>query len=363
MHSACISDVCKLLGGSIFNVSEKLDAFGAARENKLKNEWLSGTSFENSSVLDLWNVSVAAVGSVALCSGNMVLKTVRTHGCKKEGITPRSCSANRPSYDNVILISQYWGLNYYHALIEGLPRMAIALDHLGPSANASDWVLHSVAKDPLATNIADFFGFRRVVQGDIRANRVIFVMPSPCGGSVGGLRLNLFRSYIHTRIPLQIRLLGCRGHSGIMIVFKRQAARALANHAEVMHTARRLWTEGVVIEQSGNGTFREQMTLFASTVVLFGPHGAGMAGSVAMLPGRTMVEVLPEKGTNRLNMCFVTLAHDLGLHYYAVRAPGFDSRGMGVVSIPAMEALPIWPAPRAAHKGSGVNGSTPVPGQ
>jgi hypothetical protein len=141
---------------------------------------------------------------------------------------------------------------------------------------------------------------------------------------------NLLRSYIHTRIPLRIRLHGCKGHRGIMIVFKRPAARALANHAEVMHTARRLWTEGVVIEQSGNGTVREQMTLFASTVVLFGPHGAGMAGSVAMLPGRTMVEVLPEKGTNRLNMCFVTLAHDLGLHYSGCPGlrPGHQGPGL-----------------------------------
>ena len=128
-----------------------------------------------------------------------------------------------------------------------------------------------------------------------------------------------------------------------MIVFRRPAARALANHAEVLQTARRLWTEGAVVEQAGNGTFREQMTLFASAVVLFGPHGAGMSGSIAMLPGRTMVEVLPELGDNRLNMCFVALAHSLGLHYYALRAPGFDSNGVGMVSIADIEALPIWP--------------------
>ena len=54
MEMKPISVVCKLPGDSGNNISEKLDALGAEREDILKKEWLSGAkSYKNESILDL----------------------------------------------------------------------------------------------------------------------------------------------------------------------------------------------------------------------------------------------------------------------------------------------------------------------
>jgi hypothetical protein len=84
MTPTCISVVCRLLGNSKYdlNVSDMLDAYGAAREDKLKKEWLSGFSYKIRRFL-IWNVSVAAVGSVAVCSRNVSRENVITHGCER----------------------------------------------------------------------------------------------------------------------------------------------------------------------------------------------------------------------------------------------------------------------------------------
>ena len=63
---------------------------------------------------------------------------------------------------------------------------------------------------------------------------------------------------------------------------------------------------------------------------------------IAMRPGGAVAEALPEAGNNRLNMCYATLAHVLGLRYYAVRAPGFHSSFSGAVDLAQLEALPLW---------------------
>jgi hypothetical protein len=103
----------------------ELDAFGAGSAQRLKNEWLSGTwSNMNASVLDLFDVSIDAKINAALCIGNVVRDTIATEGCtapKKRRFPATSSRRRLPSYENVILVSQHWGANYFYALIEGLP--------------------------------------------------------------------------------------------------------------------------------------------------------------------------------------------------------------------------------------------------
>jgi hypothetical protein len=286
----------------------------------------------------LQHAAVHERGDVTLCSGAVVCGTIRSLGCSEAGESEGRCDASFPELDKVIVISQFWGGNYFHAIIEGLPRLVAALDYLPTAERPSEWLVHSMIVPPLAAEVADFMGVQGMVRGYIRARRLLVPAPTPCGGSVGGHAALRLRRLIYTRLPRAL-LRSPR----TLVIYKRSGARALANHAAVLEAAGRLWTDGPVVEHDGGGAFGEQMALFAAAGALVGPHGAGMSGALAMWPGTAVAEVLPETGTNRLNMCFAALAHALGLRYFALRAPGFDSDGQGVVSIPELEALPLWP--------------------
>ena len=265
--------------------------------------------------------------------------TIGSFGCS-EMVSEGRCGPSFPAMDKVIVIAQLWGYNYFHAIIEGLPRLISALDSLPPADRANDWLVHSMMEEPLAAQVAEFAGVKGMVRGYIRASRLLVPAPTPCGGSVGGRAMLRLRSYIRMRLPRALL------HSQrTLVVFKRSGARALANHADVLLAAGRLWAAGPVVEHDGGGTFLEQMARLAAAGALIGPHGAGMSSAVAMRPGAAVAEVLPEQGPNRLNVCFAALAHTLGLRYFALRAPGFDSEGLGVVHIPDLEALPLWPGP------------------
>jgi capsular polysaccharide biosynthesis protein len=99
---------------------------------------------------------------------------------------------------------------------------------------------------------------------------------------------------------------------------------------------------GPVIEHSGDGTFLQQMSLFASAMIIMGPHGAGLSNAIAMSEGSIMIEIIPEVGSNAFNMCYMALAYNLNLKYFALRAPHFDSEGTATLPLHYLSSLPFF---------------------
>ena len=338
MKTECNSDLCSLLGREEVNVSQKLDQYGKALIANVTQTW-TGWKPHVQIVMNASDVVVSPEGDITLCNGTTAITTVGSFGCREVPPTARFCNITEPAHVKVIVISQRWGDNYFHAIIEGLPRLAAALDSLPPSESAREWQVHSMMhRQPIAAQLAAFMGVGGVVGGDVRAGRVLVPTPTPCGGHITGPMPARLRSRIHSRLPR----ICWPAHSRLLVLFRRSGKRELANHGEVARAARRLWAGGAVVEHGGEGTFRAQMELYAVAAAVLGPHGAGMTGMIAMRPGGAVAEVLPEAGINRLNMCYATLAHVLGLRYYAVRAPGFHSSFSGAVDLAQLEALPLW---------------------
>ncbi len=128
-----------------------------------------------------------------------------------------------------------------------------------------------------------------------------------------------------------------------LVLIKRYGGRSLANHNEVLLLCRRLW-HGEVVEHTGAGTFEEQMELFYSAAVVVGQHGAGFSNAIAMRPGSTLLEVLPEtaSGSNRLNVCYAILAFTLGI-----------SSNYQQVLCGNCEVVKGWPVLKLANQGCG----------
>ena len=337
MQRECTNDLCFLLAREEANITQKIDELGTSRLAVLSQQWRDWNQAEHG-VLNFSYAAINSIGDLSLCRMTTGIRVVGSWGCTESPPKPVNCRMQGPTYAKVIVISQRWGDNYFHAIVEGLPRLAAALDSLPPSENVREWQVHSMMHEkPLAAELAAFMGVGGIVGGDIFADHVLVPTPTPCGGHISGPIPARLRSRIHSRLPHMC----WPAHNRLLVLFRRSGKRELANHDEVARAARRLWAGGTV-EHGGEGTFRAQMELYAVAAAVLGPHGAGMTGMIAMRPGGAVAEVLPEAGNNRLNMCYATLAHVLGLRYYAVRAPGFDSSEKGTVDLAQLEALPLW---------------------
>ena len=136
MVKRCISTLCFLLAKNVSdNITHELDQIERRKIAELRKAW-SGD--ENSTdVLALSNVFVNALGDVSTCDGRRVTRPFGSHGCRRDGFGG-DCGAPAPLHDRVIVVSQRWGNNFFHALVEGLPRLVAALDSLPPPADARE---------------------------------------------------------------------------------------------------------------------------------------------------------------------------------------------------------------------------------
>lgn len=339
MRDSCISDICRNLASSP-DLRTTLLQLGKQYEDRERH-----MHWEGPDVLDLTDVMIQPEGDVEICNP---IKS------KQQVIGSRGCNLNDPSpvggevlcirsevlstQGKVIVISQMWGGGYFHALVEGLPRLISALGYLDSRLESpADWVVHGMIDSPLAPQLAEFFGVKNLIHGQHHARRALLPFPTPCGGSLGGRNTQELRRFIGNRLLVPVN-----PDNKILVVIKRLGPRALENHDEVLSTCKRLWRTGAVIEHTGSGGFLEQITLFHSASVVLAPHGAGLANAIAMRENTRIFEVIPETGTNRLNMCYAALAFTLNIQYFAIRAPGFDSDGTGMLPISELVRLPIW---------------------
>lgn len=303
-------------------------------------------------VLDLNHTVISGEGDVTICTDENRLKdTIGSFGCNQNPpqAAPGLCyfSIDSTAHDRAIVITQMWGNGYFHALIEGLPRLMAAFHYLDLRGESKhDWVVHSMLAEPLATQIAQFAGVRAFVSGLVRAHRLLMPMPTHCGGSLGGINTVRVRAFVRDHFSTSLLHLNKEQHERMLkrsfVLVKRTGRRSLANHDEILEACRRLWKGGDVLEHFGDTPFEHQMEMLYSASVIMGPHGSGLSNAIAMDIGSSMIEVLPETNHNRFNVCYLTLAFTLGLKYYALRAPGFDSEGVGVLPISGLKALPVW---------------------
>ena len=85
-----------------------------------------------------------------------------------------------PLYAEVFVVSQYWGGEYFHRLIETLPRLAPYLRFLRNHPNVK---IQVPKVDPLMKKVMDIMGLSRnvLVTGSVRGHVVYLPQGTPCG--------------------------------------------------------------------------------------------------------------------------------------------------------------------------------------
>ena len=228
-------------------------------------------------------------------------------------------SASVPAGPPLALVHDQWTrANYYHWLVDALPRLLVLRDHC-PSARL-------IMPLPIPAHVAQtaqLLGFTHLVplaEAEIVKANILLVPErvAPLGYQNPNL-LRRLRAEITTKLFPKASL-GSPTRR-IYVSRSRQQIRRLANEAAVLAVLERHQFECVYFEEM---SFAEQVALMQQTVVLLGVHGANLANLVFLPAGSQVVELMNEDkflklgNANFENLIYYRMSAILELPYFAV---------------------------------------------
>ena len=273
------------------------------------------------------------------------------HGCKAEDISDKEIFSllaspvgyvNNVSFsparveklDTVIVIAQFWGYGYYHALIEDLPRLALVLDILeaDPEAVILSYplsLMYPTSRPWLLNKLLGLGNDRKWVPFDDHkvyfAKKLIIPTATRCGhGQPMALRLVRDKITANTPIVLNetlerfwLQYPGTRLGQRTIIIVQKRSTRSLLNHDDLLRALKTAFADCcTVIEFLGTEPMENYIVMHHQAKVIVGPHGAGLSNILFAQPNAALVEIHPKVGNSlngQVNECHQSTARSLGL--------------------------------------------------
>ncbi|RYE20547.1 MAG: glycosyltransferase family 61 protein [Sphingobacteriaceae bacterium] len=211
--------------------------------------------------------------------------------------------------DPIIVFHDMWSDNYYHWLIDALPRLLL-LDSSKKKYRVGIPYYNST-KDYVKLTV-DALGFTNhyIFQLDqtVSVDRVI--LP---GRTAYGIDQNptLLRS-LREKLVAALEINKVQAHKNIFVSRGRAKTRRLKNEHEIIGTLIKHNFEIVYFEEL---SFLEQFVLMRETKIMVGVHGANLANSLFMQPGCILVELINRQHPN---LVYYHMASNLQLPYFSI---------------------------------------------
>jgi len=240
-------------------------------------------------------------------------------GCSLDTNTNPGNVDTWPTYDEIFVITQYWGTAVFHRMVELVPRMAIELDFL--RSNPQIRIAAAEADGGRMAQILNIFGIdsSRLVTGSLRGKLVYQPRSTPCGTPLvqeSQVANKLYREYIKRSFPAQPR--------NRLLVIRRSGSRRFTEQKGIEEAAERLAREYklnfTLFRDDPTPTFNDTMQLFNSAVMVVAPVGAGESNLFFSEPGTYVIEGVCN--LPHVNLCFQHLTHILGMHWHGVTSHG-----------------------------------------
>lgn len=263
----------------------------------------------------------ALVGDLSLEAG-FSPESVDRHSILTAGSVPRA----KRIRGRAVAVNGTYSRNYYHWMLEVVPRLALVLEHSPEDRKATPLILETLLED-FQRETLEHMGVRpeRVVTsiaGAYHADEL--VVPASAG------------RMIHPppwAVMMARRAVGAlsgpdRPPSRKLYVQRGSGARrSVHNERDLLDV---LAQRGFVAVDPAGMSVREQARLFASATCVVGAHGAALTNLLFCAEGTKVVELLPHEVRTP---CYYLLATHLGLDY----APVAGERD-GLQGLAAMEA-------------------------
>ena len=212
--------------------------------------------------------------------------------------------SSRVKLDVGILGLQEWANNYFHWMTEMLPHI-VAIKHQHPSIPviipsnylAYHFIVESLELLKIDVKIID-------VRQSIKINRLYATSVPHVGRFNEGL-MHFFRDTMLGGISSQQYPFRC-----IYITRGKARRRRISNEENVFELLEKKGFEKIVLEDL---QLKDQVKIFQEARVVVASHGAGLANTMFMQKGQTVIEL---KSDNNRYWCYFSLARVFGLKYY-----------------------------------------------
>ncbi|KAI3657764.1 hypothetical protein MP638_001029 [Amoeboaphelidium occidentale] len=240
-------------------------------------------------------------------------------------------------HDKVFVVSQIWGDNHYHALVEDLPRIAFHIDEL---LSMSDVKIHVTQGTQAMLNYLNLLGFpkERIIQGPVNASTVFLPETSLRCGRAGAeqlselrrrLRLGYAERFGQTTDNAKNKLQG--------VIVKRKSARSIKNFEGFQKLVERYFPEVEfhLYDDKNLPTWNETFRMWYNADIVIAPHGAGLSNSVLCKEGTVIIEFI----TQDTNLCFMQMSLDLNFKYHTMLPEVSSHGGPMIVELDELEFL------------------------
>jgi len=272
------------------------------------------------------NAIVTGQGDVITANTKLVL-----YGCNPD-YTPTTPNGGKlskiPCYDEIYVITQFWGNGVFHRMAETVPRVALSLKFLNSHPEIR------ISGPQVGGRLAELLGIigldkSRIVTGVARARIVYQPRATACGHAnvqESQVLSQLYHDYIKRTFPPHPR--------NRLILIRRSRSRRFSEQKSIeellKNAARDYNLTYTLFIDNPTPSLNDTMMMFHSAVIIVAPVGAGESNVYFSLPGTYIVEGVCN--LPHVNLCFQRLAHILGHHWHGVTSRGGCE---GVVNVSA----------------------------
>ncbi|WP_265547575.1 glycosyltransferase family 61 protein [Roseomonas mucosa] len=223
----------------------------------------------------------------------LIRSGIRPLGRTQSYVIPQP-SGNIHRHDELFLLGNRRTNGYYHWIVDVFPRF----QYYRPSQGKYPFL--AGAKASFAKAMLDLYGIDgryEAPEADWhRVDTLRFISPPRRDSLVPLWNEGAPSEFVHSFYRGFLSELGISGkpERRIFLTRKRAPKRKVVNEAAVENILLRMGFEVVAAEDL---SVPEQISMFANTAILIGPHGAGLANSVFMPEGAHVVEFMPDDYT------------------------------------------------------------------
>ena len=266
------------------------------------------------------NAHVTGVGYIY--SGNIKYVDVQ---CNRDTSTNPPKTSTGKIYDEVFVISQFFGEAVFHSIVEDGTRLGPYIPFLKMNKN----ILIHTRNSKITGNFIEFLGLerRRLISGLIRARIVYSPQTSACGRA-RPLNAQLYARALRNQVKRKFPLTKPRSQ---IVMMKRSGHRQLVHHnktAEALKSVLKTFGyELHILKDNPMPSFPEVARMMNHAAMIIAPHGAGLSNILFCEPGTVVVETLCPYMPN---VCFMHLAVVLGHRYHGISPTNSCAAGIQI---------------------------------
>ncbi|CAH1800947.1 unnamed protein product [Owenia fusiformis] len=228
--------------------------------------------------------------------------------------------------DEVFIISQFGGNNFYHTMVELIPRLSLFMDLLQSHPKIKIHIMDmSFTRDVLG-----LLGFdsNRIVSGFVKAKIAYLPRGTKCGNSdpltlqiLSDKYLDVLSNKINFNIlSNKMDLHHQRKHRNSILLIKRSGTRKFKQHGHIRNTISNIASRNnlnfLEFSDVPQKKILATVAYFNNAFLVIGAHGAGLSNILFSRPGTFIIEVVCQGYI--INPCYLDLSRKLGHRYYGI---------------------------------------------